>query len=115
MPVNVILICYFNLTGVTGIGIMAMGDALTLFWVDYQFTTNITYCVDVIKTLKSIEVSSLVSSVCGLTETVFIFSPPDHAPCDTFNFTVTPTNEVDNGTSSDLITWYPPLTRGEIN
>ena len=73
---------------------------------DHPFTTSITYCVDVIQILGSTETSQLVSSECGLTETVYSFTSPGHGPCDRFNFTVIATDGVHNGTSSVTVTGY---------
>ena len=85
------------------IGVENMTNTITIFWDDQPFTTNITYCVDVTQTFGSTETSLLVSSECGLTETVYTYKSPGHGPCDTFNFTVTPTDGVDNGTSSEPV------------
>ena len=83
-----------------------MMNTITVSWVDQPFTTSITYCVDVIQTFGSDETSLLVSSGCGLTETVYTFTSPGHGPCDRYNFTVTPTGGVDNGTSSEPVIGY---------
>ena len=81
-------------------------DTITISWVDHPFTTNITYCVDVIQILRLNETTLLVLSVCGLTGTAFSYISPGHDHCDRFNFTVIPTDGVDNGTSSEPVTGY---------
>ena len=101
-------------TGVDFVGVMSGEDTITISWVDYNFTFNITYCVDVVQMFGSTETSLLVSSECGLTETVYTFTSPSHGPCDTFNFTVTPTDGVDNGTSSEPVTGYFTQARGGL-
>ena len=83
-----------------------MTNIITISWVDQPFTTSITYCVNVTQTFGSTETSLLVSSECGLTETVYSFTSPGHGSCDTFNFTVTPTDGVDNGASSEPVIGY---------
>ena len=100
--------------GVDVIGVENMTNTITISLVDQPFTTNITYCVDIIQTFGSTETSLLVSSECGLTETVYTFTSPGHGPCDTFNFTVTPTDGVDNGTSSDPVTGYFTHATGRL-
>ena len=89
-----------------------MTNTITISWVDQPFTTNITYCVDVTQTFGSTETSLLVSSECGLTETVYTFTSPGHGPCDTFNFTVTPTDGIDSETSSEPAIGYFTQARG---
>ena len=101
-------------TGVDFIAAMNEEDTITISWVDYNFTSTITYCVDVVQMFGSTETSQLVSSECGLTETVNTFTSPGHGPCDTFNFTVTPTDGVNNGTSSEPVTWYFTQVRGGL-
>ena len=83
-----------------------MTNTITISWVDQPFTTNVTYCVDVTQTFGSTETSQLVSSECGLTETVYTFISPGHGPCDRYNFTITPTDGVDNGRSSEPAIGY---------
>ena len=92
-----------------------MTNTITISWVDQPFTTNITYCVDVTQTFGSTETSQLVSSECGLTETVYTFTFPGHGPCDTFNFAVTPTDGVDNGTSNERVTGYFTQATGRLS
>ena len=92
--------------GVDVIGVENGTNVITISWVDHPFTTNITYCVDVIQMFGSADTSQLVPSVCGVTETMYPFPSPDHGPCDRFNFTVTPTDGVNNGTSSEPFTGY---------
>ena len=98
-----------DIIGVNIIGVENTRDSITLSWVSYNYTNNITYCVNIIQLN---ETSLLVSSECGLTETVYTFTSPGHGPCDTFNFTVTPTDGVDNGTSSEPVTGYFTQARG---
>ena len=86
-------------------------DTITLSWGKYNFTTNITYCVDV---NQPFGMPLLVSSECGLTDTVYTFTSPGHGPCDRFNFTVTPTDGVTNGTSSEPVTGYFTPDRGRL-
>ena len=93
-------------TGVDIIGVENEEDTITISWVDQPFTTNITFCVDVIQMFGSTETSLLVSSKCGLTDTAYTFTSPGHGPCDRYKFTVTPTDGVDNGTSSDPVIGY---------
>ena len=102
-------------TGVDFIGVMNEEDTITISWVDYNFTSDITYCVDVVQMLGSDETSLLVSSEYGLTETVYTFTSPGHGPCDTFNFTVTPTDGEDNGTSSEPVIGYFTQARGGLS
>ena len=92
-----------------------MTNIITISWVDQPFSTSITYCVDVIQTFGSTETSVLVSSECGLTETVYTFTSPGHGPCNTFNFTVTPTDGVDNGTSSEPVIGYFTFATGRLS
>ena len=101
-------------TGVDFSGVMNGEDTITISWVDYNFTSNITYCVDVVQVFGSDETSQLVSSECGLTETVYTFTSPGQGPCDTFNFTVTPIDGVDNGASNELVTGYFTQARGGL-
>ena len=101
-------------TGVDFIAAMNEEDTITISWVDYNFTSTITYCVDVVQMFGSTETSQLVSSECGLTETVYTFTSPAHGPCDTFNFTVTPTDGVDNGASHERVTGYFTQARGGL-
>ena len=92
-----------------------MTNTITISWVDQPFTTNIHYCVVVTQTFGSTETSQLVSSECGLTETVYTFTSPGHGPCDTFNFTVTPTDGVNNGISSEPVTGYFTQATGRLS
>ena len=101
-------------TGVDFVGVMNEEDTITISWVDYSFTSNITYCVDVMQMFGSTETSLLVSSECGLTETVYTFTSPGHGLCDTFNLAVTPTDGGDNGTSSEPATGYFTEARGGL-
>ena len=101
-------------TGVDFIGVMNEEDTITISWVDYNFTSIITYCVDVVQMFGSDETSLLVSSECGLTETVYTFTSPGHGPCDRYNFTVTPTDGVNNGSSSERVTGYFTQARGGL-
>ena len=103
-----------DIIGVNIIGVENTRDSITLTWVSYNFTTNVTYCVDVVQTFGSTETSQLVSSECGLTKTVYTFTSPGHGPCDTSNFTVTPTDGVTNGTFSEPVTGYFTQARGLI-
>ena len=101
-------------TGIDFVGVMNEEDTIAISWVDYNFTSIITYCVDVIQMFGSTETSQLVSSECGLTETVYTFTSLSHGPCDTFNLTVTPTDGVDNGASSEPVTGYFTQARGRL-
>ena len=91
-----------------------MINIITISWVDQPFTTSITYCVNVTQTFGSTETSLLVSSECGLTETVYSFTSPGHGPCDTFNFTVAPTDGVDNGASNEPVIGYFTQATGRL-
>ena len=106
---------YINFTAVDVIGVMNGTNTITISWVDQPFTTNITYFVDVIQIFGSTETSLLVSSVCELTDTVYPFLSLGHGPCDRFNFTVTPTDGVNNGTSSEPVTGYFTQATGRLN
>ena len=108
------LIILYVFTGVDFIGVMNGEDTITISWVDYNFTSTIAYCVVVLQTFGSDETSQLVSSECGLTETVYSFIISGHGPCDTFNFTVTPTDGVNNGTSSEPVIGYFTQARGGL-
>ena len=99
-------------TAVDIIGVDNGEDTITISWVDHPFTTSITYCVDVIQILGSTETSQLDSTECGLTETLYSFTPPGHGPCDRFNFTVIATDGV-NKTSSQPVTGYFTQARGK--
>ena len=115
--VSIIIIRSINLyvfTGVDFIGVMNEEDTITISWVDYNFTSIITYCVNVVQVFGSDETSLLVSSECGLTETVYTFTSPGHGLCDTYNFTVTPTDGVNNGTSNEPVTGYFTQARGGL-
>ena len=105
---------FVTFIGVNIIGVENTRDSITFSWGSYNFTTNITYCVDVTQTFGSTDTSQLVSSECGLTVTVYTFTSPGHGPCDTFNFTVTPTDGVDNGTSSEPVTGYFTKATGRL-
>ena len=76
-------------------------DSITVSWVDQPFTTSITYFVDVMQIL-----GSSVTLDCVLTDTVYTCTSPGHGPCDRFNFTVIPTDGVNNGNSSEPVTGY---------
>ena len=97
--------------GVDIIKVMNGEDTITVSWVDQPFTTNITYFINVIQTFGSTETSPLE---CVLTEsaTMFTCCSPDHGPCDRFNFTIAPTDGVDNGTSSEPVTGLFTQARG---
>ncbi|XP_064392448.1 uncharacterized protein LOC135340080 isoform X2 [Halichondria panicea] len=67
-------------------------DVIILSWADFNFTTNLMYCVNFNKI--TIVCNKTLPPVCGLTETQYTFKYPNHSGYDTFFFTVTP---VDGG------------------
>ena len=54
---------------------------------------DITYCITI--------TNSSVTDMCGMTDTHYLFQQ-DFNPCVEYNVTVTPVNEVGNGSSSQL-------------
>ena len=70
---------------------------------------DITYCVGVDNST-----SLVVFSQCGITDTQYDFTVSfSSTPCDNYTFTVTPVNEVGNGTSFNR-TLLSSIRMGEI-
>ena len=82
---------------------------VNISWSDHNFTTAITYCVEI--NLGSTE-TVLLNPVCGLTGTQYIFSYPNHTVCDRFSFTVTPTEGERSGTPSQPVPGFFTQARG---
>ncbi len=72
---------------------------------------DITYCVDVVNSTSSL----VIHSQCGITDTQYNYTVSNRStPCDNYTFTITPVNEVGNGTSAS-VTLLSNITMGEIS
>ena len=103
------------LTALAGIEPRIVTDdihSIMIDWSGQNFTTNITYDMDITRVILGSSVQDPLTPVIGLTQTVYTFSYPNHTVCDRFSFTVTPTERGRRGTPSQPVIGFFTQSKG---
>ena len=81
--------------------------SIMIDWSGQNFTTNISYDMDITRMILGSSVQDPLTPVIGLTQTAYTLSYPNHSVCDRFSFTITPTEGGRRGTPSQPVTFFP--------
>ena len=90
----------FHPTEIKQLSTRTTGYSITVYW-ENLFTTNVTFCVDT-QSVGSPE--TLIASVCDISGTQYTFTFLESDVCEELSFTITPTDGVMNGTTSQPVT-----------